>query len=145
VHRLVRLTTLAIQVVLLVRVTLLMFAPPASDPMVRLFLGSSQVLIDPFRVVMHVVFVDPFSGSILDTLALTALVGYTILEYALFRLIAWERHPAEPLPWLPDLAPRQVRRRPAAVLPAVSLARVAGTVRPRGTHTVGGGLDFPPS
>jgi hypothetical protein len=130
-RRIARTTTLVIQLLLAARVTLLMFAPPATDPAVRLFLGLTQVLIDPFRLVMHVVFIDPFSGSILDTLALTALLGYTLLEHILFWVIAWEHHPAEPLPWLPDLRPWQPIRRPMAVLPAVSLAKVAGTTRPR--------------
>ena len=130
-HRVVRLVTLAIQAVLLARVTLLMFAPPASDPAVRLFLGWSQVLIDPFRVVMPVVFMDPFSGSILDTLALTAMLGYTILEHLLFWLMAWEHRAPNPLPRLPDIAPPRLPRRPARVSPMVSVAKVVGTTRPR--------------
>ena len=119
------------QLLLAARVALLLFAPPASDPAVRLFLGLTQVWIDPFRVVMPVVFIDPFSGSILDTLALTALFGYTVLEHLVLWLLAWQHHRPDPLPWLPDLGRRPVIRRPIALPAAVALVKVAGTTRAR--------------
>jgi hypothetical protein len=110
---LVRATARIIIVILAIRVGLLLFAPKPDDPRVAWFLAGTQPLIDPFRVVMRTVFIDPWNGSILDTLSLAAIAGYAILEALLIRAIWYRRRRPEPLPPLPAsllATPRPVPR-----------------------------------
>jgi hypothetical protein len=128
-------------VLLLVRVVVLFFAPSPDDQRVTWLLVATQPLEDPYRVVIHTVFMDPFSGSILDTVALAAMIGYALLEAGLVRALAWQPTIREPLPPIPsDLIaaappPRSMQPRrptgPPAIEP-VPTVRVSGeTHRPR--------------
>jgi hypothetical protein len=127
-------------VVLALRVGLLLFAPRPDDERVAWFLADTQPLIDPFRVVMHSVFIDPWNGSILDTLSIAAMIGYAILEAILVRAIWYRRPHREPLPPIPAellarppdaRAPRfrtRLRTRPPDRAPTTA---VSGEVRVR--------------
>jgi hypothetical protein len=110
---LVRAVARILIVILAIRVGLLLFAPRPDDSRVAWFLADTQPLIDPFRVVMRTVFIDPWNGSILDTLSLAAMAGYAILEALLIRAIWYRRRPRQPLPPLPAsllARPRPVER-----------------------------------
>jgi len=129
-------------VLLALRIVLLLFAPSPDDQRVGWFLIGTETLEAPFRVVMPTIFIDPFSGSILDTVALTAIIGYALLEAGLVRALRWRPTVKEPLPDLPaDLLtpsasgagqPARPTRRHATPAPtsveSVPTAPVAGQV-----------------
>jgi hypothetical protein len=139
----VRAIARVILVVLALRVALLLFAPSPNDQRVAWFVVGSQVLEDPFRPLMPTVFMDPFSGSILDTVALTAMLGYALLEAGLVWGLTWRPTPSEPLPPLPAslvamlpahspqprAAPPRIRLSASrAAVESVPTARVSGHV-----------------
>ena len=94
----VKVVASAVQVLLLVRIVVLFFAPSASDPIVNALLNVTQPLVDPFRDAVRASLEDVASGTILDAHAMAALIGYTILELALVWALGWHRTRLEPLP-----------------------------------------------
>jgi hypothetical protein len=131
-------------VLLALRVGLLLFAPSPADQRVAWFLLGTELIEDPFRLVMPTVFIDPHSGSILDTVALAAMLGYALLEAGLVWALEWRRTPPEPLPPLPAsllamLAAVPERRRPslreaaqgAPRIESVTTVRVSGHIHSR--------------
>ncbi len=97
-----------VQALLLARVALLLIAPAPSDASLA-FLGVTEWLVEPFRNAVRSVLVDATGGpSILDTKALAALVGYTLIEVVMLRVFFRSRAPSEPMPPLP-ITPEDLR------------------------------------
>lgn len=94
-----------IQLLLIGRVVLLLFAPSLSDPTVNWFLQLTQPLVQPFLGFSQGELVDQFSGSILDIYAIIAFVGYTILEVAILWVLGWELRREPMPPPLPKVGP----------------------------------------
>jgi hypothetical protein len=97
-----------VQALLVARVALLLVAPAPSEAYVA-FLGVTEWLVEPFRDAVRSVLVDATGGpSILDTKALAALVGYTLIEVILLRVLFRRRAATEPMPPLP-ITPEDLR------------------------------------
>ena len=90
-----------VQVLLLIRVVVLLFAPSPTDPVINGLLDVTQPFVDPFRDAVRASLEERVSGSILDAHAMAALVGYTAIEIALLVAISWRKPKREPLPPLP--------------------------------------------
>jgi hypothetical protein len=99
-----------LQVLLLGRFVLLLFAPSPNNAAVMAFLSLTQPIVDVVFRFLPVVLWDPFSGSIFDLAAIVGLVFVTALEWLMLSALAWEREPREPIPSFPSEA---VLERPA--------------------------------
>jgi hypothetical protein len=66
--------------------------------------------VDPFNNAVRAALVEAGSGTVLDTYALAALLGYSLLELVLLLAIGWQRTRTEPLPPLVVPGPRPAAR-----------------------------------
>jgi len=104
-RRLAKLAFGVVQLLLIGRIGLLLFAPSLSDPTVNGFLQLTQPLVAPFLGLSQGELVDQFSGSILDIYAIIAFVGYSILEMAILWILGWELRREPMPPPLPKVGP----------------------------------------
>ena len=111
-RRVVKVGFALIQVLLLMRIVVLFFAPSPTDPLVSSLMDASQPFVDPFQNAVRASLEERASGTILDTHAMAALVGYTAIEVAILVAVGWRRRRREPLPPLPAL-PDPIRPPPA--------------------------------
>src|SRR2546421_9153105 len=86
------------QALLIGRIVLVLFAPWAANDLATGYIALTQPLVDPFRDAVRASLVEGASGTVLDTHALAALLGYSLLEIVLLLTIGWQRQANEPLP-----------------------------------------------
>lgn len=94
----VKVIATVVQVLLLARIGVLFLVPPSPDPVVLGLLDLTQPLVDPFRDAVRASLEDAGSGTVVDTYAIAALIGYTVIELVALLAIGWQRKRSEPLP-----------------------------------------------
>ncbi len=98
-----------VQVLLLARAGLLFFAILPGDPVFGAVFTVSQPFVDPFRDAVRASLEEQVSGTVVDTHALAALLGYTLVELGLLWVVGWQRRRPEALPPSPlEAAARSV-------------------------------------
>ncbi len=78
--RIVTLVFAVLQVALLLRVALLLLGADQGNGIVHAILASTDPFVEPFRGMFRLDRLSAEPGSILDVAALTALVGWTLVE-----------------------------------------------------------------